>query len=71
MIVIRLMTQGKIGSMFIVAVYVHIVQEGLPMEASAVIQGVELTHKTYYASNKSLKADVSFSIKFGKFCLTA
>ena len=36
------------------------------MEASAVIQGVELTHKTYYASNKSLKADVSFSIKGAK-----
>ena len=49
-----------------VTVNVHIVQEGLPMEASSVIQGVELTHKTYYASNISLKADVSFSIRGAK-----
>lgn len=49
-----------------VTVRVRIIQEGLPMEASAVIQGVVLTHETYYASNKSLKADVSFSIRGAK-----
>lgn len=49
-----------------VTVRVRIIQEGLPMETSAVIQGVELTHETYYASNKSLKADVSFSIRGAK-----
>lgn len=49
-----------------VTVRVRIVQEGLPMTASANIQNVTLTHDSYYESQRSLKADVSFSIKGAK-----